>query len=263
MKKILIIEDDERLALALSVRLKANGYATWVAADCITAVSTAVQVKPDLILLDVSLPAGNGLDLIDEFYQLPETSQTPIILATANKDPELRNKALELGASGLLRKPYDPEELLGVVEQVLTSWRVSDTGTFVISNPMTDDPDAPGAKKVLIIEDDQKIAQALAIRMASAGYETFVANDGMTAVRTAVNIKPDVIVLDISLPAGDGFAVAERIQMYIPRPIRIIFLTASKRSDFRKRAEQLGAVAFFEKPYEPKALLTAVERALN
>ncbi len=57
--------------------------------------------------------------------------------------------------------------------------------------------------------------------------------------------------------------MGERIQAHIPNPIRIIFLTASKRSDFRQRAEQLGAVAFFEKPYESEALLSAVQRALG
>ena len=136
MKKILIIEDDHRLALALSVRLKANGYATWIAGDCITAVSTAIDIQPDLILLDVSLPAGNGFTLIEQFDRLPELSQTPIILATASKDPELRRKALDLGASGLLRKPYDPDELLGVVQEVLERWDGTTAVDFVTSgNP--------------------------------------------------------------------------------------------------------------------------------
>src|SRR2546425_1053833 len=80
-----------RLALALSVRLKAHGYATWIAGDCITAVSTAIDIQPDLILLDVSLPAGNGFTLIEQFDRFPELSETPIILATASKDPELRS----------------------------------------------------------------------------------------------------------------------------------------------------------------------------
>jgi len=212
--------------------------------------------------LDVSLPAGNGFSLIEQFDQFPELSETPIILSTANKDPELRSKALDLGASGLLRKPYDPDELLGVVEQVLQRWSGNSADGFAV----TGDANQPGSaarKRVLIIEDDEKVAQALAIRMEAAGYETIMANDGVSAVRAAVNGRPDVVVLDISLPAGDGFAVAERIQAHIPNPIRIIFLTASKRSDFRQRAEQLGAVAFFEKPYEAEALLSAVQRALG
>ena len=114
----------------------------------------------------------------------------------------------------------------------------------------------------MIVEDDENIASALSIRMGAAGFETTIANDGMSGMRSAVSVNPDLVILDISLPAGDGFAVAENIQANIPNPVRIIFLTASKRLDFRERAEQLGAVGFFEKPYEPTALVSAVRQAL-
>ena len=63
------------------------------------------------------------------------------------------------------------------------------------------------------------------------------------------------------LPAGDGFSVAERIQANVAEPIPLIFLTASKRQEFRERARQLGAAGFFEKPYQPEALLAALNRA--
>jgi len=256
LKKILIIEDDERLAMALSVRLKAQGYATWIAADAIAAVAHALRIKPDLVLLDVSLPAGNGFSVIEQFDQFAETQEIPIILATASKDPDLRRKALDSGAAGLLRKPYDSEELLHVVEQALESWN---SGNFCAEDDVSH---KDKRKRVLIVEDDEKVAMALAIRMGAAGFETTVANDALSGVRCAVTTKPDVIVLDISLPAGDGFVVAERIQAHIPHPARIIFLTASKRADFREKASHLGAVGFFEKPYESEALLTAVEQAL-
>src|SRR5436853_5504885 len=65
----------------------------------------------------------------------------------------------------------------------------------------------------------------------------------------AVVEKPHLVLLDISLAAGDGFTVAERIQSNIPTPIPMIFLTASKRPEFRQRAQRLGAVGFFEKPF--------------
>ena len=114
------------------------------------------------------------------------------------------------------------------------------------------------AKVILIVEDDEKLAKALALRMKAAGFETSIANDGLSGVRSAVNTKPDAIILDISLPVGDGFVVAERIQANIANPMPIIFLTASKRADFRQRAQELGAVAFFEKPYDAEALLAAI-----
>src|SRR5262249_9022594 len=171
MKKILIIEDDEKIAFALCVRLKAHGYATWMARDSISGLGLALRINPDLILLDISLPAGNGFGLIQQFNQLDETRDTPIILATASKDTSLREKALELGAAGLLRKPYDADQLLAVVRFALNNWDRSDPLPFLASE--SERQISPiKARKVLIVEDDVNVARALSIRMKAAGYET-------------------------------------------------------------------------------------------
>jgi CheY-like chemotaxis protein len=118
-------------------------------------------------------------------------------------------------------------------------------------------------KKILIIEDDQKVALGLAIRIKAGGFETVIAHDALSGVRSAIKVKPDLVLLDISMPAGNGFIVAERIQKNISTPIPIIFLTASKREDFRERASELGAVAFFEKPYDAQELLAVMREALG
>jgi DNA-binding response OmpR family regulator len=255
MHKILIIEDDHKLALALSVRLKAHGYSTWHAADAINGLNKAVHHQPDLILLDISLPAGNGLAVAKHLRTLPETRKTPIVFATASHDPNLRQKAVKAGAIGLLRKPFEPEALLAVVELALLNGRgrVRPASATTVQKLTPQSP-----KRILIVEDDEKVAKALAVRMKAAGFETAVASDGMSGVRSAVNSRPDAIVLDISLPAGDGFSVAERIQANIPKPTPIIFLTASRRPDFRQKAKELGAVGFFEKPYEAEALVATI-----
>ncbi len=117
-------------------------------------------------------------------------------------------------------------------------------------------------KKILIVEDDPNIAKALSIRLKNAGYEVNVAPDALTAVETAVKRVPDLVLLDISLPAGDGFTVAERIQSLIPTATPLIFLTASKKPGLREKAKELGAAAFFQKPYEVDDLLGAIQVAL-
>src|SRR5437868_685071 len=205
MNKILIIEDDQKIAFALSIRLKAHKYATWTAGDAIAALNLARRHKPDLILLDISLPGGNGLALAEHFRGLRETRETPIIFATASKDPGLRDKAIKLGATGLLRKPYDPDALLGVIEHALL-------GSCGRLNPSAFEKVEPRSvpRKILIVEDDEKLARALALRIKAAGFETSIAHDGISGIRSAVKTRPDAVVLDISLPAGDGFAVAER-----------------------------------------------------
>jgi DNA-binding response OmpR family regulator len=117
-------------------------------------------------------------------------------------------------------------------------------------------------KKILIVEDDENIAKALSIRLKNAGYEVSVAPDALAGVENAVKKVPDLVLLDISLPAGNGFTVAERIQSLIPTSTPLIFLTASKKPGLREKAKELGAAAFFQKPYEWDDLLGAIQLAL-
>jgi DNA-binding response OmpR family regulator len=119
MKKILIVEDDQKIAMALMIRLKANGYNASVAPDAIAGASQARAIKPDLILLDISIPGGNGFQLAETFLQMPETNGTPIIFITASKNPELLQKVMELGAIGLFEKPFDTEKLLSAIDAKL------------------------------------------------------------------------------------------------------------------------------------------------
>ena len=116
MKKILVVEDDQKIAMALVIRLKGNGYNASIAPDAITGASQARAIKPDLILLDISLPGGNGFQLAETFLRMPETNGTPVIFITASKSPELMQKVEELGAIGLFEKPFDTEKLLGAID---------------------------------------------------------------------------------------------------------------------------------------------------
>ena len=258
MKTILIIEDDPRTVLALAVRLKGQGYSTWTASDGIKGMQLAIRARPDLIILDVGLPGGNGLELAETLRRKPQTDRVPIIFLTGSKEPTLRQKVMDLGAAGLLEKPYEPGELLLMVQMAFDRPGGPRAKHLPLSPPTNRESDP---KRILIVEDDERIARALAVRLRAAGYETRMAHDGLAGFRAAVVEKPDLVLLDISLPAGDGFMVAERIQSNIPTPMPIIFLTASKRPEFCQKARGLGAVGFFEKPFEPHALLTAIQRA--
>ena len=217
-------------------------------------------VKPDLILLDISLPGGNGFELAETFHHMPETKGTPIIIITASKSPELLQKVMDMGAIGLFEKPFDTEKLLYSIEREMNRISSSDARKSAASTGVKKDRQEP--KHVLIIEDDQKIAMALALRLKAAGYGTTTTYDALTGLNAAVSNPPALVLLDISMPAGNGFSVAEQIQTLIPTPTPIIFLTASKKPDFREKAKKLGAAGYFEKPYEAEELFGAIRRAL-
>ncbi|MCW8926883.1 MAG: response regulator [Xanthomonadales bacterium] len=118
-------------------------------------------------------------------------------------------------------------------------------------------------KKILIIEDDARVAQALSVRLKSAGYRANTAYDAATGLMQAKKIQPDLVLLDINLPAGDGFMVAERIMEQLETMVPIVFITASKSAELLQRAKDMGAAGYFEKPYDAKELLDAIEEILN
>ena len=117
-------------------------------------------------------------------------------------------------------------------------------------------------KTVLMVEDDTAISQALERRFAHHGLRCVTAADAATATSTARHDKPDVAVLDICMPAGDGFDVAERLRKNISPDLPLIFLTASKRPEHRRRAASFRPVAFFDKPFQADELIAAVGSAL-
>jgi DNA-binding response OmpR family regulator len=118
-------------------------------------------------------------------------------------------------------------------------------------------------RRILIVEDDVKIATALKVRLEAVGYEITVATDGFSGLKMALTHKPNLILLDIMMPVGMGFSVAERLKDLGLGDIPIIFITASKRAGLRKTAHRLGAAGFFEKPYDAEELLAAVALILD
>ncbi len=119
-------------------------------------------------------------------------------------------------------------------------------------------------KTILVVEDDRLIADSLAIRLTAAGYKVKQAYDGAMGLATALSQSPDLLILDISMPAISGFSLGERIRneqglKFTP----IIFMTAFSNERLRDRAEELQAHAFFQKPYDSAELMAAVRSALG
>ncbi len=118
--------------------------------------------------------------------------------------------------------------------------------------------------KILIADDDMALVQALAIRLSEEGYEIINAQDGYFAVAQAVKEHPDLMILDINMPAGDGFTVQQRTEKVRPLVfVPVIYVTGDKSGQAKNAAKQLGAFALIHKPFEFGKLLAVVKRALS
>ena len=82
MKRVLLVDDDNTVLLGIGVRLKSMGYTVYTAKDAVSAVSAVVKNNPDVVVLDVSLPAGDGFLVADRLQNLVASAATPIIFIT-------------------------------------------------------------------------------------------------------------------------------------------------------------------------------------
>src|SRR3954470_20095273 len=117
-------------------------------------------------------------------------------------------------------------------------------------------------KRILILEDDQRISAALAIRLRSAGYEVLTSADGFQGLISAVVQKPALIISDIWMPHPVGFLNPQRLHNLGLGGVPVIYITASKKADLRRIAIEEGAAAFFEKPYDSGQLLSCIAEVL-
>ncbi len=119
-------------------------------------------------------------------------------------------------------------------------------------------------RRVLIIDDDRDLLQGLSIRLRAHGYDVIHAADGVQAIGAARKTPPDVILLDLGLPGGDGYLVMERFRsMGAMSAVPIIVLSARDPATDRHRALGAGAEAFFHKPVDNAILLGAIRQALG
>ena len=117
--KILIIDDDPDLRRALKIRLRANNYETVQASDGYSAISVAQKEQPNLIILDLGLPAGDGFVVLERLQNSDTLSNIPVIVLTARDPQSNEQKTLQAGAAAFFQKPADNNELLDVIRAPL------------------------------------------------------------------------------------------------------------------------------------------------
>jgi DNA-binding response OmpR family regulator len=117
--KILIVDDDPDIRQALKLRLRANHYDTVHAADGYSAIAQACHEHPDLIILDLGLPAGDGYTVLDRLQTNDKLSSIPVIVLTARDPHSSEQHSLRAGASAFFQKPVDNAELLSVIRAAL------------------------------------------------------------------------------------------------------------------------------------------------
>jgi DNA-binding response OmpR family regulator len=286
---ILLVDDDQDLLTALSGGLRQRGYDVAVALDAVAAMSAAVRLRPDVVVLDVGLPGGEGSVVMKRMHALPQLAGVPVIIMSGRDAQLYRDDALAAGASAYLSKPIEMDALVLAIRVALGEdlgldaaavqggGRLGDilkemglvtdeqiaTALARQSGPEVA-PSALAGKIVLLVDDDEDLLVALAAPLRRQGFDVAVATDAVTAISTAVKQPPDVVIMDIGLPGGDGMMVMQRLHS-LPKLAGVPVIVLSGRDPERHRDDALaaGAAAYLAKPITPEDLMAAVVAALG
>jgi DNA-binding response OmpR family regulator len=250
-KKILIIEDEKSLLELYQARFEKAGYQVLSTTNGKPGIEIAKKEKPDIILLDILMPGVDGYEVIRALKKDPQTKNIPILVFSNLGQPEEIEKGLKLGANDYVMKTdLTPTELLEKVERMLIRIK---------------EPKKKIKKRVLIIEDEKEIARLYQTRLAKAGFEVEVAENGAWGLRLASHGDFDIILLDMIMPAMDGYEVLKQLKKDLrTKKVPVLVFSNSAQDEEIAEALEMGAEDYFLKTkVTPAEVAEEVKRVLK
>jgi DNA-binding response OmpR family regulator len=133
---------------------------------------------------------------------------------------------------------------------------------MVTDQPKDSSSPSASPKRVLLVDDDPEIIEAIRYALESRGYKIFIARDGNQGLALAESEDPDLVILDMMMPKRSGFLVLEKLRRTRAVPVRVIMITANEGSRHKAYAEMLGVDDYLRKPFAMDKLVESVQRLL-
>jgi CheY-like chemotaxis protein len=115
---VLVVDDEPQVVWVLQFSLEAEGYQTFAARDGVQALREISEHHPNLMVLDIMMPNMDGWSVLEEMMKLPREERPRIVMVSALSSPRDRSKAAELGADAFVPKPFNVDDLIGVLHQL-------------------------------------------------------------------------------------------------------------------------------------------------
>lgn len=237
---MLVVDDDDDVRQVLSEQLRMHGFEVSEAADGLSAWTEIRQNAPDAVLLDLAMPRLGGLETLKAIRAFDPSIVTVVV--TGFSDPDLRQRALELGAAAVLQKPVGGDQLAQVLGAPVGL------------------PPAPG--RVLVVDDDAEVRDMLRGLLTSRGLEVATAPNGDRAMQAIARRAPDVVLLDVVMPGLSGVEILQAIRTIAPR-VKVIMMSDEATPAQKMRTLALGAFDFVVKPVDTAYLLRSIGVAIG
>ncbi|MFC1625268.1 response regulator [Patescibacteria group bacterium] len=266
-KKVLIVEDQKPLLMAIKNKLEMAGYETISAIDGLEGERLILNQAPDLVLLDVILPKKDGFQILKTLKE--KKKRVPVIVISNSGQPVEIEKVLELGARDyLVKADFNPDEVLEKVEKVIgpgLSSQVLEGETKESSFPEKTRLSPSEKTVVLVVEDDEFLRKIISQKLVKEGFDVRPVIDVVGALDSMKEKIPQIILLDLILPGMDGFELLDKIKKN-PKysGIPVIVLSNLGQKEDKERATSMGAVDYLVKAdYTPADIVERIRKVLR
>ena len=238
---ILVVDDSNGPRRVITQELSKAGYKTFEATNGEEAIKLAMELRPDLITMDLEMPIMGGLEACQQLKQDPATADIPVIVISGSYTPTLLAKGFEAGVVEFFSKPFAAGQLAGYVNTLFESKKIKKK------------------EKIMVVEDSPTTRHILSFLFAKNGYEVVSACDGEEATRLLTETMPDLVITDHHMPKKDGLTLAtEMKQSRRFRHIPILMITGIHKREILLQALSAGVNDYLVKPFdEPELLLRA------
>lgn len=248
-QRVLVVDDSLTVRMDIAEALQAAGFDTVPCADLRSAREALAHQGAGLVVLDILLPDGDGLDFLKELRSSPASAQIPVLLLSSEAEVTNRVRGMGAGADEYIGKPYDLSQVVARA-RALTQDHASG--------------EALTGRRVLAIDDSVTFRNELKQALEAAGYQVREAATGEEGLAMAAADRPDAVVVDGRLPGIDGATVVRRLKSDTAlRSTPCLLLTAAEDAGDELRALEAGADAYVRKSEDLDVILVRLAALLR
>ena len=244
-QNVLIVDDSLTVRMDLGEAFETAGFRPLLCSSVREARDALAAQRIDLVILDVLLPDGDGVELLEEIRTRPARGDLPILMLSNEADVKDRIRGLKTGANDYVGKPYDAAHVVARGRELLRQ-----------NQPASADPTPAERTTILVIDDSVTFREELRAALEGLGYGVITATSGEKGLRLASARRPAALIVDGVMPGMDGATVIRRLRLDAAlRGLPCLLLTASEEQGVELEALDAGADAFVRKEEDMDVIL--------
>ncbi|NTW00130.1 MAG: PAS domain S-box protein [Oscillochloris sp.] len=259
LNRVLVIDDSHLATEQITHYLSELGIQVEVHMQANGAIERAVELQPDVIVLDILLPDQPGWAVLRQLKADPRTQTIPVIIVSIIDQPDYSHT---LGAAAHIAKPINRITLIDELHKIFTTTREAYGRTALVIVPQTDEQ-RPHLR-ILLTEDNDEQSQIVSEYLRRYNYEVIIAHNGRDALTLSQQGPLAAVIMDIQMPDMDGLETIRHLRADDAlRTVPIIALTALAMPGDRERCLEAGANVYLTKPISLKLLMQSINSQIQ